>query len=77
MVSRHQCGCSKTSLVLLVDRAHKRCSGRKDVVHKDEDCLLRCELDPFPGGSIFVRPGSCERLDVGGLVTSHGTDLMT
>jgi hypothetical protein len=32
-------------LVLLIDGAHKSCGGREDLVHENEDGLLRRELD--------------------------------
>ena len=38
----------KNALVLLVDRAHKRRCWRQDLIDKDEDSLLRRELDTLP-----------------------------
>ena len=34
--------------MFLVDGAHEGGGWRQDLVHKDEDGFLRCELDPFP-----------------------------
>lgn len=34
-------------LVFIVDRAHESSGRRENVVHKDKDSLLGCELDTF------------------------------
>lgn len=44
-------GVLSDSLVLVVDGGHERSRGRKDIVHEDEDGLLRRELDPLPDAS--------------------------
>lgn len=36
------------ALVLLIDGAHEGSGWRQDLVHEDEDSLLRCKFDAFP-----------------------------
>jgi hypothetical protein len=48
--------------VLVVDCTHESSGGRENFINKDENGLLRCELDPLPD-NVDELP-NCEILDV-------------